>query len=325
MSVHHHGLGTSSVWCLVFSLQGCAVSAVTQGTDTSAGSTADAEAGTDAALDLQREAGVTPPDISTGPEAGVEPKRDTGLVEEDAGFDASTGLADAMIMDGSRPAPLRDAEVPEPDATVNPSSPTIDGEVHDSEWTDATWESQNTSSDWGVTKNLLLSLGVLVRDGHLWFAVRGMIESSNAIVIYFDGTAGVGLSPSAITDATGALDDALSAKLTVPATFGAELAWGTRSMSSTATSGFNASTGFRGIVDAAPGDLAWIDGTEAPTVCSATACEAKVPLTRLGAGTSVSLFARIGSATGTAFSNQTLPEDAFGMSSVVTELLTISR
>lgn len=325
MSVHHHGLGISSVWCLVFSLQGCAVSAITQGTDTNAGSTADAEAGTDAALELPGEAGVTPPNTGGGAEAGVDPKRDTGPVEPDASLDAEARLVDAMIADGNRPEPSPDAEVPAPDATVTPSSPTIDGEVHDSEWSDATWESQNTSSDWGVTKNLLLSLGVLVRDGHLWFAVRGMIENTNAIVIYFDGAPGVGLSPGAVTDATGALDDALSAKLTVPATFGAELAWGTRSMSSAATSGFNASTGFRGIVDAAPGDLAWIDGSEAPTVCSATACEAKVPLTRFGAGTSVSLFARIGSATGTAFSNQTLPEDAFGMSSVVTELLTISR
>jgi len=325
MSVHHHGLGTSSVWCLVFCLHGCAVSAVTQGTDTNAGSTADAEAGTDAALELPGEAGVMPPDMSGGPEAGVDPKRDTGPIEQDAGLDASTRLADAMIVDSGPPEPAPDAQMPEPDATVSLSSPTIDGEVHDSEWADATWETQNTPSDWGVTKNLLLSLGVLVRDGHLWFAVRGIIESSNAVVIYFDGTPGVGLAPSAMTDATGALDDALSAKLTVPASFGAEVAWGTRSMSITATSGFNASTGFRGVVDAAPGDLAWIDGTEAPTVCSATACEAKVPLTRFGAGTSVSLFARIGSATGTAFSNQTLPEDAFGMSSVVTELLTVSR
>ena len=74
----------------------------------------------------------------------------------------------------------------------------------------------------------------------------------------------------------------------------------------------------RNTTSATPADLAWINGSEAPTVCSASACEAKVPLTRFGAGTSVSLFARIGSATGSAFSNQTLPADAFGMSSVVT-------
>jgi hypothetical protein len=51
---------------------------------------------------------------------------------------------------------------------------------------------------------------------------------------------------------------------------------------------------------------------DAPTVCSATVCETRIPRLTLGtlAGETVSVFARLGNQSGTGWSNQTLPEDA---------------
>src|SRR5690606_24265199 len=158
------------------------------------------------------------------------------------------------------------------------------------EWSQATWISQTTPSNWGETQNVLLSLGVEVRDGSLWLAVRGTIEDINGIVVYFDSAPDIGLAPNEITDQTGSLDNALSAALTTPAGFKADLAWGTRSMNLSATDDFNRSIGFRSLLDASADDLPWINGSDAPSVCSNDACEARVPLTYLGASTSISLF-----------------------------------
>lgn len=307
MSVRHSGFGPSVSWCLVACLQGCAVSAIRGEDDANLGLTRGSEDAGEA------DDGAFPDPLDAGSMA--EP--DAAPEVKDAG---PTQPKDA----GVTPVPV-DAGSEAPDAEVETLPLTLDGVVQDQEWARATWVSQTTPSNWGTTKNVLLSLGVTIQDGSLWLAVRGQIENTNALVVYFDSTPDMGLAPSALTDQTGALDDALSAALNTQASFGAELAWGTRSMGVAATSGFNASTGFRGLVDASAGDLSWIDGSLAPTVCGMNACEARIPLTYLGAGTSVSLFARITSATGATFSNQTLPADAPESPMNVSELLIVSR
>lgn len=307
MSVRYSGFGLSVSWCLCVSLQGCAVSAI-RGED-------------DANLSLTRGS----EDAGVADDGAFPDPPDASPVNEP---DASPQITDAGSMPptdaGTTPAPV-DAGSEAPDAEVETLPLTLDGIVQDQEWANATWVSQTTPSNWGTTKNVLLSLGVTMQDGSLWLAVRGQVENTNALVVYFDSTPDMGLAPSDLTDQTGALDDALSAALNTQASFGAELAWGTRSMGVSATSGFNASTGFRGLVDASAANLSWIDGSIAPTVCSMNACEARIPLTYLGAGTSLSLFARITSATGATFSNQTLPADVPENPMNVSELLTLSR
>lgn len=307
MSVRRSGFGLSVSWCLLAMLQGCAVSAI--------------RAEEDANLGLTR----SPEDAGEAEDGALPAPADAGVVDEP---DPSPQTEDAGSMPtaeaGTGPTPV-DAGSDVPDAEAETLPLTIDGMVQDKEWANTTWVSQTTPSNWGTTKNVLLSLGVTIQDGSLWLAVRGQIENTNALVVYFDSTPDMGLAPSDLTDQTGPLDDALSAALDTPPSFGAELAWGTRAMGVAATSGFNASTGFRGLVDASAGNLSWIDGSLAPSVCSMNACEARIPLTYLGAGTSVSLFARITSATGAASSNQTLPADASESPMKVSELLTLSR
>ncbi len=326
MSVRGNGFGVSlarprmidrtHAFAVSLLLQGCAVSAIGADDDANLNLTR-ADAASDAAL----EAGVAELPDAGSPSPDASPADyDAGQAAKDGGSDKTPAPPDA----GMEPGRV-DAGSQPPDAEVETLPLTIDGVVHDSEWQSATWTMQSIPSNWGATKNVLLSLGVLVKDGALWLAVRGSIESTNAIVVYLDSTPDMGLAPGVLTDQTGALDDALSAALTTPVSFGAEVAWGTRGMAVSATSGFDASTGFRSLVGASAANLSWIDGSEAPTVCSASACEARLPLTYLGAGTKVSLFARITSATGGAFANQTLPLDAADAPATVTELLTIAR
>jgi hypothetical protein len=75
-------------------------------------------------------------------------------------------------------------------------------------------------------------------------------------------------------------------------------------------------------------DFAWVDAAVAPTVCAAnTACETRIPLSTLGApaaGT-IAMFARLTNTDGTAFSNQTLPEDDPAAPQTVSVLLELTR
>jgi hypothetical protein len=96
-------------------------------------------------------------------------------------------------------------------------------------------------------------------------------------------------------------------------------------MSATA-SGFDARIGWRD-VGGSPSDLGWIEAAVAPTVCTATACETRIPLATLGgrAGGTIAMFARITNATGASFSNQCLPEDAPATPATVAVLLTLAH
>ena len=111
--------------------------------------------------------------------------------------------------------------------------------------------------------------------------------------------------------------------------FLADLAWGTLRMS-TNVRGASAQTGFRGLQT--PGDLAWVDSPEpaaaelsAHTVCTADACEMRLPLATLGGTGPITLFARLTNSDGEAFANQTLPPDDESLPATVHTLLTLER
>jgi hypothetical protein len=177
-----------------------------------------------------------------------------------------------------------------------------------------------------------VALAAAFDESYLWLAVRGGLESDkNALVVYLDTIAGQGIAPRDIVDGAGEdeLDDALSAALDTPANFLADYAWGTLRMPSDVR-GSSAQTGLRGLAN--PGDLAWIDAPTPPegepsvhTVCSADACEVRIPrATLLGAGT-IRLFARLTNSDGEAFANQTLPLDDPSQPASVHALLSVPR
>ena len=74
-----------------------------------------------------------------------------------------------------------------------------------------------------------------------------------------------------------------------------------------------------------PADFAWSDSAVAPTTCSASACEAYIPLATLGgvAPRTIALFARINNGFGDMSPNQTLPMDDPSSPRVVSMLLTV--
>jgi len=256
----------------------------------------------------------------------------TGRDTDGGGRDG--GAVDAAPRDGGRVdgGPRRDGgrldAGPRPDG--GGGGIVIDGVVSDAEWAGAMMVANSVATDWGVGLNALSRLRAVVRDGSLFVAVEGRVESSsgNAILLYVDndlpGTAGVA-DLFSLVDSTGALDDALSAGLSTPSGFDADLAWGTRAMGR-AAAGFDEDMGWRDVA-ADVGNFSWVDSAEAPTSCGADACETRIPLSALGGPSSgtLAMFARIGNADGTAFSNQCLPEDMSAMPQSVSVLLEVAH
>ncbi|MBW2464384.1 MAG: hypothetical protein JRH11_22225 [Deltaproteobacteria bacterium] len=153
----------------------------------------------------------------------------------------------------------------------------VDGVISPSEWDGAIEASNGVASSWGT--NTLTQIRALVADGRLYLSVDAALEAGaeNTVVLYIDNerTSGSGVTdPAALTDTDGALDNALSAAIITPADFRADFAWGTRDLGRVADA-FDDRRGFRDIATN-PGDFAWVDSTEAPTVCSATVCEASI-------------------------------------------------
>lgn len=142
----------------------------------------------------------------------------------------------------------------------------------------------------------------------LFLGVEGTITEGNAIVVFVDRDLGgaTGLaSPTVLEDRTGALDLALSKVMFMPAELRIDFAWGTLDLARASLEddrmgwrdvGFDPST--FGIVNA-------------PTACSASACETSISLEALDALPSdeMGVFARLVDADADVFSNQTLPLD----------------
>ena len=276
-----------------------------------------------------------------------------GNASTDAGFDAAAAAGDA----GAPPSNGKDAQASAPDAHLGLADAghegdagahdagepdahtadagwtlpkTLDGQIDADEWRGASSASQQVASDWGP--NRLVMLAADVDESYLGRAVRGSLENDkNALVVYLDTVEGAGTTVRAIVDQTGEdeLDDALSAKLDTPADFLADFAWGTLRMPCNVR-GSAARTGLRGLAN--PADLAWVDAPTPPegepsvhTVCTADACEVRIPRATLPGTGPIRLFARLTNSDGEAFANQTLPLDDPSHPAQVQALLTVPR
>jgi glycosidase len=203
------------------------------------------------------------------------------------------------------------------DLVENPyfGTPTIDGDISESgsDWSLEQHAGVNEQpTDWG--DNLMTDLYIAFDDNNLYVGVKGFVEAANSLVVYIDtdyGTTSQGLnSISSATDNDGALDNSISAAITVnDSDFKVDWAVGTKGMSS-AYSSLEDGAGWRNI---------GFNGTDFPWVASTVVAgdngfEAEISLTELFGGpvpqgTKIALFARLINENGLQFSNSTLPQD----------------
>jgi hypothetical protein len=203
----------------------------------------------------------------------------------------------------------------------------VDGVIGAAEWAGASEAVNVVASGWGEM-NAFTRLLAVVSGDRLYLAIEGRLEAGaeNAIVVYVDAERGSGTGvadPSELTDGEGALDNAISAGITTPADVAVDFAWGTRDFDRS-QEGFDDRMGWRNVASA-PGDFAWLEAAEAPTVCSAAACETSVALATLSGAGEIALFGRLVNTDGTMISNQCVPEDDPDASGTVTEVLGVSR
>ncbi|MBU1238342.1 hypothetical protein KKF84_01875 [Myxococcota bacterium] len=209
-------------------------------------------------------------------------------------------------------------------------TPNIDGTITEAEgdWSVDQHVGDNAeASDWG--DNVLSALYVAYDTNNLYIGVQGFAESTNSIVVYIDtdyGTTSAGLSSiAAATDNDGAIDNSMSANITVTdSSFKVDWAVGTKGMGSAPGT----------LVDEAGWRNIGLDGTNFPwvsaqLVAGSQGFEASIPLTELFGGTypegtQIALFARLMNEDGQYFSNQTLPGDNASTPSTVSELVVIS-
>jgi len=222
---------------------------------------------------------------------------------------SDSGSADTGVVDSG----TADTGVVDSGEDAGTFSITLDGTVTDAEWTGAVVAHDTIATDWGVGLNHLDTLRAAVVGEQLYLAIEGQMEVTNGMIAYVDahlGAAGGISDMNTLTDTTGNLDNAVSSTLVAPAAFKADFAFGTRVMSHSGF-GFDDAFGWRDIASNIA-DFAWISSADAPGVCSANACETRIPLTTLGAvsGSSLGVFVRLGNAMGNDFSNQSLPEDS---------------
>jgi glycosidase len=208
-------------------------------------------------------------------------------------------------------------------------TPVVDGEISPdgSDWTEDQRVGENpTATDWGA--NELTTLYAAYDDDNLYLGVEGFVEPDNALVVYIDidyGPTSQGLpSISAATDNTGALDNAVSASITVLDTdYRVDWAVGTKGMAS-ADGVMHDEAGWRNIgLDGA--DFPWVEGV---LVSGGAGFEAALPLTSLFGGPApdgaqVALFARLQNYDGQYFSNQTVPPDDPDNPDVVSEVVVL--
>jgi hypothetical protein len=171
--------------------------------------------------------------------------------------------------------------------------------------------------------NALRALRLAWDDANLYVGVSGVVEATNALVMFIDrdaATSSTGLrAPSAITDGTGALDDALSCAIdATPAGFGAELAWGTVGMQRKAGTELRPDIGLRDLTcSRCAADLGWVVGDTAVCASGGTpGCEVAIPWTAIYGPSgrpprpSLALVARIANRDGSAVAPEvSLPRD----------------
>jgi glycosidase len=216
------------------------------------------------------------------------------------------------------------------DTDVYFGTPTVDGDVTEGtgDWTaDQHVGADTTASDWGT--NVLTDLYVAYDANNLYIGVVGFVESANSLVVYLDtdyGPTSVGLpSIAGATDNTGALDNSVSALISVTDTdWQADWAVGTKGMAAI-QGGMSDDAGWRNI---------GLDGTNFPwvvgdVVAGTSGFEAAIPLTSLfggvpAAGTTIALFARLVNEDGQFLANQTVPSDNPADPGAVSQVITIT-
>ncbi|NOY90750.1 MAG: hypothetical protein GXP55_06020 [Deltaproteobacteria bacterium] len=263
--------------------------------------------------------------LDSAVDAGVT---DSGLLDSgvaDSGL-LDSGLLDSGATDSGTDSGTRDSGL-DSGADAGTPSVSVDGTVTDAEWAGAAVARNTSDTDWGPGLNHLEVLRLAVVGPDLFLAIEGAMEPTNAIVAFVDvklGAAGGVSDLGTLTDTTGNLDNAVSATLVASPTFKADYAFGTRVMSH-AGSGFDDAFGWRDIASDTT-NFAWVDSAVAPGVCSAGACETRIPLASLGAvsGDTIGVFVRLGNAMGNDFSNQTLPQDVPATPMVVSRWLEVS-
>lgn len=235
-----------------------------------------------------------------GPEEGASPPDDDGAFDE--GRDAATSTDAGMT---------EDAQV------VPKGTHVVDGISSPGEWNNATWSYQGTISNWGPDRNALRALSAELDQEFLWLRVEGAIEVANAIVVFVDSIPDVGLSPSALTDRLGTVDDAISCGVSTPLGHAPDFAWGTRVMDGDGA--FVGAPSWRALTT--PGDLSWVDDKRALSACKNGLCETRIPRSVLGSQDAVFVFARLVNGTGDLLSNQALPSQSGGPVDQAVELM----
>lgn len=272
------------------------------------------DAGTDAGRDAGIDATIAldgGPDVDSGIDGGSDAGSDGGA--GDSGLDSGT-IADAGTDSGL-------------DASLDggPPAPVIDGTLGPTEWRGATVASDATATDW--SGNELRALRALVRDEGLYLAIDGTIAGGNAIAVYVDRARAdaPGVTLASLTDASGALDNALTAAISTPADVRPDLAWGTLDLSRAATASDDR-MGWRDLGRGTAADLYWV--TDAQSACGASSCETFLPRSSLDLGVTgtrtIAIFARITNHDGTMSPNQTLPTDDPSMPRVAMQLVELT-
>jgi len=200
-------------------------------------------------------------------------------------------------------------------------TPVIDG-LLDADWHAMSLAALNdTLSNWDDPVDLsktneLNQLWLAYDATNLYIGVKGNAEPLNAIACYLDVDFGSGTgvaSPSAISDASGAVDNALGNLYTVGDNqIGIDFAFATVGMASFAGGDLAGSTkaGWRGM--AKPDDLAWLQGIVQASSSNA-AVEASISLAQLypngipASGAALKVACVLVNGDGSAASNQILP------------------
>lgn len=289
------------------------------------------------ALDVTLDAGPSdagPTDLGAA-DAGPT---DTGVTDAgraDAGPSdsgpADTGPTDGRPADGGSadggPTDGGPADGGPADAGSARGTPVIDG-IIGSDWPAGAIVTTNTvPSEWGPTLNALRSVRVAWDAERLYLGIDGVVEATNAMLVFIDrdyvpGMSATGVTAiSTLTDGVGSLDNSISCNVTeAPLGFGTDMVWGTRGMLSKVATDLNAAIGLRDVSCATcANDLRWTMGDTAVCVGGASpACEVAIPWSALYAGAPppvpmLGLFVRITNAEGNSLANnQCLPQQGTG-------------
>lgn len=287
--------------------------------------------------------GAVPPDARDAASPADAPDAfDAGETRDapEAG-DAPVDVSDASaVADVADVADIADAPADVSDAggAGRRGTPSVDG-VIGADWPAGSLVAENvTPSPWGPSLNALRALRVAWDDANLYVGVTGVVEATNALVVFIDRDAAAtstGLrAPSSLTDRTGALDDALSCAIdATPMGFGAEIAWGTVGMQRKGGAELRPEIGLRDLAcPRCAADLGWIVGDDAVCVGGgAPACEVAIPWTAIfgPAGRpprpTLALFARITNRDGSAVApDVSLPRDPSPNARAVTVAAVVS-